>query len=244
MKQQYHILNTRPLQQAHALTHLLENAGCMVFHLPVFEIMPVAFDPVAFDIKNHLAWDYTIFLSANAVSHYFQKANRMGRYVIAIGPATKLALEKHHVKNIIVPSRLTSEGILQIPALQNVHHQTIAIISGENPRSGLKKTLLARGAMVQSIHCYRRQPIAYPMDRVFGNLIQQNINCIISTSMESYRTLLALFQNPMHRAWLLQKTICVINAEMKKCADTDGFFNTILAEHATNEEIVRAIRNR
>lgn len=238
MKQSYRILNTRPSQQAQALTHLLENERYTVFHLPVIEIKPVSFD-----LENHSPIDYMIFLSANAVLHYFQKTNRMGQFVIAIGPATQLALEKHGVKNIILPSILTSVGILQIPALQNVRHKNIAIISGKNPKSILTKTLLERGALVKSIYCYQRQPIAYNMDMVFGDVIQQNIHCIISTSMESYHALLDLFQNPTHRAWLIQKTICVINEEMKKCANTDGFLHVILAENATNKAIVQALRS-
>lgn len=232
----YRILNTRPTHQADSLTHLIENKGGFVFNLPVFEIQSIEFD-----IKTIDDYDYIIFLSANAVKHFFKKNCQTPSHVIAIGPATKFALEKMGVKKVFMPTQFSSDGILSLREMQSIQNKKMAIICGENSKSHLPNALKKCGAKVISIICYRRNPIIYDMNIIFQKLIGNKINVIVSTSLESYFALLSLFQYPEHRAWLLQNTICVINDEMRQQATLDGFSRVIQANNATSEAIVAAI---
>ncbi len=236
MMSSYRILNTRPAHQADGLSQLIKNKGGFVFNLPVFEIQPVQCN-----VDNLDEFNFVIFLSANAVINFFQKHVPVDVRAIAIGPATKSALEKIGIKNILLPSQFNSEGILLMPDMQSVKNKKIAIISGENSKPLLYETLKKRDAAVNSIICYRRNPIVYDMQVVFKKLADADINCIISTSLESYFALLSLFQKTEHRAWLLKKTICVISDEMTQQAIRDGFVKVIQATNATDEAIIKIL---
>ena len=232
----YRILNTRPAHQADEMTRLIENKGGFVFNLPVFDIQLVQFNADNLD-----KFDYVVFLSANAVASYFKKQALINGCAIAIGPATKSALEKIGIKNSILPSQFNSEGVLLMPEMQFIKNKKIAIICGENSKSLLPETLKKRGADINLIICYRRIPMIYDMSVVFKKLTDSNINCIVSTSLESYFALLSLFKNVEYRTWLLKKTICVISDEMQHQATTDGFSNVVQAGNATDEAIIRAL---
>lgn len=232
------ILNTRPAHQSENLTRLIEKSGGGVFHLPLLKILSVSFYPIKID-----DFDYIIFLSANAVNYFFKKNKLLfcEKKIIAIGSATKNALAKLELNNIICPDDFNSEGILKIPELQHCKNKSIVIISGENPKPLLAKELSKRGAILKNIFCYCRKPIQYNMKKVFSTLLENKINTIIVTSYESFLHLLGLFKKPDHRAWLLQKKLCVVNEKMKNAALEAGFHTIIQAKNATDEEIARKV---
>ena len=231
------ILNTRPEHQSSHLIKLLEGMGATIAHLPVITIRPTPFHT---ENTNH--FDHLIFLSANAVNCFFDKVSHPHhRSIICIGPATKKALEKFNIRNIILPVQFNSEGILALPLLQNINNQTIALICGENPKPLLQQTLQQRGAQIKLITCYRRVPAAYHMKIIFPELQSQKIDMIISASLESLTALTALFHKPEYHSWLHSKTLCVISEKMKAVATKSGFRSVIIAENATDEAIVVAI---
>lgn len=233
------VLVTRPLHQTDHLSKLIISAGGTVFSLPVFDIQPVSFTPI-----NPAEFDYFIFLSANAVTHFFSSVDSSNFYtakIIAIGLATQRALENYALKNIICPGQFSSEGILQLDSLQSVYKKNILIVSGINPKLLLQKKLLERKAIVTNVFCYQRKTCFYSMKTVFSALLVNNINAVISTSSESFMALMALFIAPEHHAWLLTKTLCVINETMKMQAMAAGFSCVVVAKNAADVAIVNAL---
>jgi len=233
-----HILNTRPAHQSHHLTHLIQKAGGTVFELPLFDIKPISFEPIKID-----DFDVIIFLSANAVNRFFAiNDKKLARSkIITIGPATQHALEKLGFNSVYSPEFFSSEGIAVMPMLQKISGQSIAIISGSNPKPLLQQVLAERGARIKTIFCYARQPVIHHMEVAFPVLKKNKISVVICTSGESFSHLLKLFEHPTHRKWLLKRTLCVVNNEMKEDAITIGFHSVIQTENATDEAIVRAI---
>ncbi|MCX7120421.1 MAG: uroporphyrinogen-III synthase [Gammaproteobacteria bacterium] len=205
-----HILNTRP-------TNTL---GETAFHLPVIEITPVPFQSIKID-----DFDYCVFLSANAVDCFFKQSSckKTKTLFIAIGSATKDALSQLGFTHIITPSTFNSEGLLDLPEFQSTENKLIVIISGENPRPLLTEKLIQRGAQVNNVFCYARKPVSHDMDIIFPQLMKLNIDTVISASSESLFYLLRLFQNPEHRAWLLNKKLSVMSEKMKMEALAAGF---------------------
>ncbi len=240
------ILNTRPAHQAKNLSRLMLESGGTVFHLPLMTIEPIAFEPIKLD-----DFDVVIFLSVNSCQArlpclVFQKKGTEGApgtKIIAIGPATQNALIARGFQNVICPDTFSSEGILEMPLLRDCRDLSIALICGENPKSLLKNNLMARGARVKTLFCYRRKPIIYDMDIIFPQLVKQEINCIVVTSLENFACLMHLFERSSYRAWILDKQLCVINEAMKIEALTAGFQRVIRAENATDTAIQHAIQN-
>jgi uroporphyrinogen-III synthase len=232
------VLNTRPLHQADNLTRLIEHKGGRVFQLPVFAIAPIAFQPVNLD-----DFDYLIFQSSNAVDYFFhqQKIKLTRAKIIAIGSATEKALHKAGFDQVITPDHFSSEGILAMPLLQSILGKSILIICGENPKALLSEKLMGRGAKVTTLHSYQRTPVIHDMNGIFRTLMLNNITVVVSTSAESFFYLMRLFSAHTHRAWLLKKTLCVINERMAIEAQKVGFKSVIQADNATDEAILKRI---
>lgn len=237
------LLNTRPQHQAFHLTDLIEKSDGAVFHLPLMEI-----EPVAFESANLGDFDWVIFTSANAVKygiegqgsgidkHFFEKHPK----IIAIGSATKQALIKY-TNDVLCPANFSSEGILQMPELRRIQKKSIAIISGENPKPLLKNELTKRGAAITHLLTYRRKKINYNIEEIFPGLLRFDINVIPVTSNENFLYLLDLFSEKKYRDWLLSKTLCVINDTLQKKAIDAGFTRIIQASDATDQAILRSL---
>lgn len=233
------VLITRPAHQVQHLSQLITATGATVFHLPVFDIQSLPFSPI-----NPDQFDYFIFLSANAVFNFFSrvdKNNFLTLNMIAIGSATKRALNDIGMTNILCPNQFSSDAILQMPELQHVATKNIVIICGETPKPLLQKILSERGALIHEIFCYRRQNCVYDMGDIFSQLIANQIDVVVCASAKSLLQLVALFTAPTHHAWLLQKTLCVINESMKNIAIKMGFHSIIVAENATDEAVSFAV---
>lgn len=228
------VLITRPSHQAENLSALITLAGGSIFHLPVFEIQALSFHSINID-----TFDYCIFLSANAVTHFFSRVTKSNFHTtfISIGNATQRALLDLGIDNILCPKQLSSEGILALPELHNIDKKNIVIICGENPKPLLQKILSERGAHVHTIFCYRRKNCVYDMEKIFQQLVEKNIDVVVCSSTGSFLQLNALFDAPAHHTWLLQKTLCVISDAMKNLAIKKGFQSVIVADNATDEAV-------
>ena len=122
------IVVTRAREQAGALTALLRGLGAEVIELPTIAIQPVA-DYTALDeaIANLQSYAWLIFTSANGVRFFLERLDAsnfdlrgiQGR-ICAIGPATRNALEKFHLKVDVMAEQYVAEGILAALATYNL----------------------------------------------------------------------------------------------------------------------------
>jgi len=231
------ILNTRPIDQAQNLTQSLQTLGIDVFHLPMIDIVPLSFSE-----PNLSEYQHIIFQSQHAVM-YFAKMSvtHFPASVIAIGPSTKQALQNVGISSVVCPDRFDSIGILALPIFKAVRHQKILIVCGEHPRLTVANTLQHRGALIQMIKCYRRLCPTHNMSVIFPRLVQQKIDFIVSTSVDSLQNLLFCFRD--HRNWLLDKTLCVVSDAMRQFAQSYGFRSILKAKNATNEALREVIYN-
>lgn len=235
------ILITRPQHQATALCKLITHAGGNAIALPTIAIESLTNQPNFQYISNKInAYDIAIFVSANAVHSMMSYwPASFTSPVVAIGPGTAAALTAHHIAIHAIPQHFSSEGILNLPLLQQVQHKRIVIFCGENSRPFLRETLIKRGAVVDEAACYRRySPVIHEEKRQW--LIQQPINYIVSTSQESLKNLHLLFQNSSE--WLYQIPLLVISPPMALLAQQLGFRQpVIIADDATDGAIVLAL---
>lgn len=225
------ILNTRPKHQAATLTALLKSTGNDVVELPLFRIASVALS------NKHYIADIALFVSQNAVTHFFSQATLQADQVFAVGSATAQVLQNQGIKNVIVPPNFSSEGLLALPELKSVVGKKILIISGENSKLLLKQTLTARDAKVNLVVCYRRERISYSVNELPA---LKSITHIVVTSSESLAALIDLLKSQRH--CLIEKTLCVISDEMYAIAKAAGFEKVVQANNATDVAIIKAIQ--
>ena len=111
---------------------------------------------------NH---DYSVFMSSKAVSLLFDTAKKIGKFeelqlavantiVIAVGPKTKIVLEKESIKVAYMPKRYSSVGIGEVFTKLNAVGKKVIV-----PRSGastpfLKDLLEKIGLHITELHLY------------------------------------------------------------------------------------------
>ncbi|MGL1956687.1 MAG: uroporphyrinogen-III synthase [Colwellia sp.] len=195
------VLITRPEAKAQELTLLLKQQGIMSIKQPLFDYQAYA-SPTEIKAQLDLA-DILIFISVAAVE-FAQASMSLSVYqqktIVAVGSATKKALQDCNIRQVICPAEENSEGLLQLPLFtkefnkvsnKKLASQVITIVRGNGGREYLSTTLKARGASVQYLESYQR------VWRTFANDIAkqwqaQQINCIVVTSNESLKKMLQL----------------------------------------------------
>ncbi len=237
------IVITRPAHQAEPLTKLIEKLGAKTIIFPTLEILPTPDknDLVA-AIKQISKYQIAIFVSANAVNYSLADFDQPfpSIPVIAIGPGTARALQAKGIESTL-PQSPSSEAILALPVLQNIHAQKIAIFCGEQTRSLLKTDLTTRGAIVDEIVCYRRRCPVADSKAALKLWQAKQVSLIISTSSESLANLWQLFAK-MASEWLLSTPLLVINPAMAAQAKQYGFQSVIIAANASDQAIGDAIK--
>jgi uroporphyrinogen-III synthase len=158
------ILVTRSEPGASVLVEALRNAGYTARRLPVLEIQPLD-DPHSRAVVAELdRFDVVIFVSGHAVRLGVELIDavwpeRPRLLWIAVGAATADALRGYGIA-ALVPATESSEGILALPQLSDVVGRRVLICAGRDGRSLLSDGLSRRGATVERLDLYTREPTA------------------------------------------------------------------------------------
>ncbi len=173
--QDLHIVVTRPLAQAEPWAKRLINLGANVSLIPLLDIVPVQNDAQVQAIKNHILdfdlYRKVIFVSQNAVSYGFEWLENYWPQLpsdvsfFAVGETTATLMQARGVSVTDLAQTqygaMTSETLLQSPALQQVAGEKILIMRGLGGRTHLGEALTARGAKVNYCELYERHvPVA------------------------------------------------------------------------------------
>ncbi len=109
--------------------------------------------------------DYVILMSTNGVKYLFEAAetlkqtsqlqNGLGKtFVIAVGPRTAEALKEYHVHVDLVPTKYSSEGLIEYFQNKEVSGKRIRIPRTSNATPTLTDKLKDMGADVEEIYVY------------------------------------------------------------------------------------------
>ena len=155
------VLVTRPAHQSDGLCDLIQAAHGRPVRFPALEILgPADKQAARRDLQDVGRADLLVFVSANAVQYAFPLLPEqlpVDIDVAAVGSATAQALNDVGLEPTLVPQRMDSEGLLELPALQSVQGRLVFILRGNGGRELLADTLAERGADVRQVEVYRRQ---------------------------------------------------------------------------------------
>lgn len=166
-----HITVTRPVAQAESWASQLRMLGADVSVVSLLEIIPVQDKSQIRAIKNCVldfdSFQKAIFVSQNAVEHGFEWIENywpqlpVGIDYFAVGETTARQLQARGVAVMDLAQTqtgaMTSETLLQSPALQHVTGEKIVIFRGLGGRPHLGEMLVARGALVSYCALYERK---------------------------------------------------------------------------------------
>lgn len=159
------IVVTRPQAQAEKLCEDIMVRGGEPVRFPVLAISPAADDSDLLAAVARLdEFDLAFFVSPNAVQYAleFIMARRSWPAHVAVatvGKGSERVLGKFGFDRVIAPrSGFDSESVLALPefAADAIAGRNVAIFRGDGGRNLLGETLVARGAQVHYVTCYRR----------------------------------------------------------------------------------------
>lgn len=185
------ILLTRPAQRGQPLADSLQALGFRVWQQPMLRFNAIAHPASAAESTTVLARaQIVIFISPTAVE-FCPWLALPAVHVFAVGQATAAAIRRRYQVDVTVPRDERTEGLLALPALQQVQQRQVVIVRGDDGRDELRVGLAARGAQVEYYEVYQRQIIDYGA-QWFGQWQQHQVDCIIATSNA---IITAIFQN-------------------------------------------------
>jgi uroporphyrinogen III methyltransferase / synthase len=190
------IVVTRAREQASALTRLLHDLGADVIELPTIEIQPAA-DYAALDeaIARLSDYNWLIFTSTNGVRFFLERLDKSGAdlraiqgRICAIGPATRDALEKFHLKIDVMAEEYVAEGLLRSLAAHDLTGARVLIARAAVARDLLPTELERRGAVVDVVEAYRTV-IPPALTRQAADTLGRKVDWITFTSSSTVKNL-------------------------------------------------------
>lgn len=242
------VLVTRPAGQAGGLCELITEAGGEAIQAPLLSIAPIE-APAALALLNpSIAWDWLIFVSANAVRFAAALGGWTGRAagnsrIAAVGEATAAALAAAGLQADLVPAPpFNSESLLADPRLADVRGQRLLIVRGEGGREHLAEVLRERGAEVAYAEVYRRIPVpAAAYEPILAAWPEGRLDAVVITSGAALHRLTELLRESGLDS-LPRPPLVVPGARLASLAREHGWPLVLVAGHAGDEAIVQTLK--
>ncbi|MCY4472687.1 MAG: uroporphyrinogen-III synthase [Kistimonas sp.] len=235
----WRVLVTRPRPQGDRLARTLEDYGAHVVLVPLVTIEPQT--PQNAGLLNDLShYDKVVAISATAVEQAF--GHKPGKpespcwYVP--GAATAAALARYGVQAQYPRTGVTSEDLLTLPGLQDLHRQRILLLKGEGGRNLMAREFQKRGASLDCLVLYRRRCPSYQpgyLDRIVQD---SRVGAMVATSGQIVRHLL---QISLHPETLQAVPLLVPGARVARLARLAGFHSVKVMAGADDAAVVSAL---
>lgn len=157
------VLVGRARHQAGALSTALRKLGAEVVEIPFIEIRkPRSYKPLDTALKNLREYDWLILTSVNGVEAVWER--RVGKLrlakrdfqhmkVVAIGPATKEAIEKRGVRVDVMPEKYVAESVVE-SLRDRMNGKRVLLARAKVARDVIPKELRELGAQVDVVEAY------------------------------------------------------------------------------------------
>lgn len=238
------VLSLRPRGQHGSLRAAAGRHGARLLALSPFMIEPMADQSHRKALKQALAADFTIWTSPNAVraAAVLQSLQaRPGQAWLAVGSGTQRALQRAGIA-ASAPSRMDSEGLLAMPALQGVRARSIGLVTAPGGRELLAPVLAERGAQVIRADVYARRSIAFrtrALTALDAALALPHRILLVLSSQDALKALLAERPLVSHRA-LADIKVVAASQRLADIASRAGFQCVTVATSATPGALLQA----
>lgn len=242
------ILVTRPAGQAGGLCERIAKLGHEAIHIPAIEIAePEDSKPLTEFIGRLEDCDLVILVSVNAVHLGLAKILQQRDWpqhtqLATVGQSSTAAVEALGLHVDHVPEHeFSSEGLLALPALQDMQGKRVAILRGNGGRSTLLEGLAARGAQVEYVEVYRRACPQGSAARLLQLLQDGALDVITATSNETLQNLFDM-AGPQDQTLLRNIPLVVASRRQAMLAAQLGFMQgVVIAGHASDEAMAAGI---
>ncbi|MGN5010765.1 uroporphyrinogen-III synthase [Aeromonas veronii] len=238
-------LVVRPAIQAAELVQLLRQHGHAPLCCPLLETVAGSELPLLPDLLRSA--DAVIAVSIHAVHFAHDFLLQTGQTwphieYFAVGQASADAFAAIGI-TAICPDDPRSEGLLALPALQQVAGKRVLILRGNGGRDLIASTLASRGALVHYCAAYERYYPELDGDTLTHHWQAAGLDSLLITSGELLQRLLELV--PDHqRPWLFDRLLVVPSPRVAEMASAAGFIHITIAQGASNQALTAALELR
>ncbi|MGM0632403.1 MAG: uroporphyrinogen-III synthase [Pseudomonadota bacterium] len=229
----------------------LEAAGARVLPIPLIRIEPVHEPAAVQAVKNAIMeldrYDMAIFISTNAatlgmdwIDRYWPQLPR-DLTAWSVGPGTARVLERFTWPVSCPEEGVTSEALLDMPAMCDVDGKRIALFRGVGGRETLAATLRERGATVDYIELYVREPRPEAVDKIAAALAEGPLHAVVASSLQITQELEELVGWIAGGERLQAIPLLVPSERVADYAVQAGFRTVINAGGAGDAAVVRAL---
>lgn len=159
----------------------------------------------------------------------------------AVGSGTAAALRRAGVSCVLSPARMDSEGLLGLPALQDIAGIDVGLVTAPGGRGALVPALRSRGAHVVRADIYRRVPVV-PATRAVAALraLRAPMVLALSSGEALQRTLDVLPADAL--AALHRAAVVAASPRLAEMARSHGFDRVVVAAGPRPRDLVQAAR--
>jgi len=241
------VLITRPTKKAQALSALLKEQKIACASQPLFDYQSLADRQTSESLL--VKSDIIIFVSVAAVEFAhatFAAKHWHYQHIVAVGQATKTALQQLGFNNVFCPHQENSEGLLTLPILnQSITNKSITIVRGDGGREHLASHLKAHGAHVDYLESYQRVWRTFAKG-IVEQWFKQQINCIVVTSNAILEKLVELTEDklnqPLTNYWHTQCVWLVASQRISDKAKQLGLKQVIISDGASEQAIAKTLQ--
>jgi uroporphyrinogen-III synthase len=229
----------------------LEAAGARVLAVPLIRIEPVHEPAAVQAVKNAVMeldrYDMAIFISTNAarlgmewIDRYWPQLPR-DLAAWSVGPGTARVLEDFTWPVQCPPAGVTSEALLEMPEMREVDGKRIALFRGVGGRETLAATLRERGAMVDYIELYVREPRPEAVGELTAALTEESVDAVVASSLQITQELETLAGRVPYGEGLKDMPLLVPSERVARYAEEAGFARVVNAGGANDEAVIRCL---
>lgn len=162
---------------------------------------------------------------------------------IAVGSGTMAALRKAGIDEVAFPLRMDSEGLLALPALQDLKGTQVGLVTAPEGREILSSALRERGAEVLRADVYAREPIALSA-RALSKLRTLDAPAALALSSGgAFKQLLDSAPADLLQQ-LRNQAVVAASARLQQLARDAGFAEVELAEGPLPAQLIAAMARR
>lgn len=226
------VLITRPDRRGQELVEQLTAQGIFAIHQPLYRF-EAGRDLIQLPstLAQLNAGDYVFAVSQNALNFACHTLEQVGfvwrsdlRY-FAVGRNTAAYFSAQSGQSVYYPLREeTSEGLLAIQAMQDLHGKTVLVLRAESGRDYFPEQASQKGASVRCLECYQRIPISENLSEQISLCKRAGIDTIVATSAEILQSLVENTLENEHK-WLKNCRLLVVSKRIAHLAQKLGWAN-------------------
>ena len=236
---------TRPAHNAARLLRRVQALGGKPLRLPGLSLRALAVDAAATQAMQQSLEnaDEIVFISPAAVDFAFRLLPdlqlRTGQRAWTVGGGTTRALAKRGIVALAPQTSQDSEGLLAMPALQQLQARRVVIIGAPGGRSIMQPALEQRGAQVQRLHVYERVPPRLTRRHAEAVCTAERPLLTLLSSAEALDNIMRLL--PAEASQRLRSSIIVVaSARLARLAQQHGFSDVHVATSAIEDDLLDA----